>query len=672
VYRLRDLDRRQACLAAVFVVLLFVPFGVSMARAANLGFVPSGDDALIGLRAHDVFSDRRPLIGQPSTSHLYGPETGTSHPGPIEFYWLAAPMRVFGPSVGAIAAMAIVTLSSVLVTAWVVLRRAGPAVAAWSALLLSGVLWASGTAILTDPISSSAGGIPLLALAALAWAVAGGDFRLLPLGALFASWVLQQHLAIVVPAAAVVVFGVAGATVAGVGYWRLQRVDPPDRNDPAGTERWWPWVAGALATVFVCWSTVLWQQATGRPGNLTAIVTYAQESESASLGALAGLRQAVRAVGFPPLLMRSDLQGDDFFWGPMSAVEVFIAVLSYVALAAIVVAAWRRRRSLSLLAAVALALAAAGAVNGSKIPDSIEAFRTNFYRWSFVMAWLAWLALGWAGALAARSLLARRGRELPVALPRFAPIVAALVMVVPAIASMANASFDDERRDQYGFAAMRAMSDAAIAEAGDAERVTLVLRGRSSVLASGSAVALQLERTGISVVLPEQEARFWHRSRILEPGDDPGQAIFVLSTARGEVPDTPGKIVAHVDINEDLRDVMTPLVQAAQSSDVVPSDRAEELLARDVLPDERSWAASRLASIADDPEPVLSAPVLLRLMIDGYFASPSFDRDALLELERLLPAETVNDDDVFELRVLTEAELAELVPSWAESQGSVP
>ena len=137
VHRLRDLDGRQVLVAAAMVVLVLVPFGASAVRAHHVGWLPSGDDALIGLRTHDVLTSERPVLGQPSTSHLYGHEAGTSHPGPIEFYWLAAPLRLLGPSVGMISGILVVNLAAVLVAAWVVLRRAGPTVAGWAMVLLS-------------------------------------------------------------------------------------------------------------------------------------------------------------------------------------------------------------------------------------------------------------------------------------------------------------------------------------------------------------------------------------------------------------------------------------------------------------------------------------------------------------------------------------------------------
>lgn len=682
MHRLRDLSGRQAVVAALMVVLVLVPFGASAVRAAHVHWLPSGDDALIGLRTHDVFTSHRPLVGQPSTSHLYG-EQGTSHPGPIEFYWLAVPLRLLGPAVGMIAGALAFNLASVLVAGWVVLRRAGPTVAGWAMVLLSLLLWSEGTAILSDPISSNAGGIPLLALAVLAWAVVDGDIRLLPLGALFGSWVAQQHLAIALPSGGLVAYAAVGVTVGWIARVRRARrqlvddlaadVDPDDldADAPAGEAppRMWPWVVGALAVCAVLWSPVLWQQVTGSPGNLTAVVRYARTSDATPLGWMPAFRQAIRATGFPPLLLRSDLTGRSFFVGPLSALEVVTGVATYVLLIATVIGMWARRRTLALLALTAIVLAAAGTYNGSTIPDSIEAFRINFYRWAFVVAWLSWIVIGWMAAIGVRAVLERRGATVPRLVPRFAPALAVVVMLIPAIGTVATAGYNDERRDQSGFVAMRAMSDAAVAEAGrtGAGDVTVVLRGRSSVLASGPALGLQLESHGHPVLVPEQEARFWGKQRILHPGDDPGDLILQLVSGRGDVPDGPGRTIARVDMNEDLRGVLAPLVEQARSAPVEPSERAEALLAQQFEPENRSYVRGLLADLAASPESVLTDEVLLGLIADGYYASPVFDPDQVDALRAALPAATVNDDDVFELRVLTPDELAEVVPAWGGS-----
>ncbi|MCU1356693.1 MAG: hypothetical protein JWM89_2111 [Acidimicrobiales bacterium] len=687
MHRLRDLDRRQRLLAAGLVALLLVPFGASLGRAIHQAWLPSGDDALIGLRSLDVFSRHLPLVGQPSTSHLYGDKISTAHPGPIEFYWLAVPVRLFGAAVGMIVGIGLANLAGVLVAAWVVFRRCGATVGAWSLVLLGGVLWSEGTAVLTDPISSNAGGIPMLALAALAWAVADGDLRLLPLAALFGSWVAQQHLAIVAPAASLVALAVVGATVAvTVPWWRRRRArsteappdDAPDAEprdapeaEPAGP-RVWPWLLGAVAVAFICWLPVLWQQLTGHPGNITAVLDYAGSSDTAKLGLASGVRQAVRALGWPPLLVRSNLGGEDFFGAPLHPAEVVLGAVGYLVLVASVVTMWRRRRPIALLAGSALVLAIGGIYNGSTIPDSIESFRINFYRWAFVVAWLSWIVFGWLLALGASALIGRQDRTAtvavaPAALRRAAPVAAVLALLVPAVASAAVAGHDDQRRDQAGFRIMRRAADAAVAAADGKRRVTLVLRGQSAVLASGPALTMALSAHGHDVVLPAVEPRFYGSQRVLRAGDDPGDLILELVTGRGSVPPGPGHVILHDDLNSLLNQAMAPLVAQARSAPVEVAPDGDRLLRQHWKTDgERTYIRTILAKIAVTPEAVLSDPKLLAVIGDGYFSSPRFDRDGLASVRAHLPARTVNNDDVFEVRVLTRAQLAEEVPAWAK------
>ena len=696
MHRLRDLDRRQLLVAVGLVVLVLVPFGASVGRAIHQQWLPSGDDALIGLRSVDVFSKHLPLVGQPSTSHLYGDKIATAHPGPIEFYWLALPVRLFGPAVGMIVGSGLANVAGVLVAAWVVFRRGGPALGAWSLVLLGGVLWSEGTAVLTDPISSNAGGIPLLALAACAWAVADGDVKLLPLGAIFGSWVAQQHLAIVAPAAAMVGLAVV-ATAASLGpaWWHRRQAERvqvdalQDAAEPGGAPsvlvvvrapRSWPWAVAALGTSLLLWLPVIWQQLTGHPGNITAVVDYARSSDTVKLGWSGGLRQAVRALGFPPVLTRSNLGGQDFFGAPLHAGEILFAVVGYGVLVATVVVMWRRRRPLARLALTALVLAFGGIYNGSTIPDSIEAFRINFYRWAFVVAWLSWAAFGWLAVLGVQALLARRAEASEgsegtadsappawVLARRLAPALAAVALLVPAVASAATSGHDDQRRDQSGFRIMRRAADAAVAEADGKGRVTLVIRGQSAVLASGPALALALAAHGHHVVLPAVESRFYGRHRVLHQGEDPGDLILELVTGRGSVPPGPGRVILHDDLNAELNRSLTPLVAQARSAPVEVSPDGDRLLARTwKTKGEQDYVRAILAKLALSPQAVLGDPKLLTVIEDGYFTSPTFDRKALGSVRAHLPARTVNNDDVFEVRVLTRAQLAEEVPAWAK------
>lgn len=660
MYRLRDLDGRDRLVAFAVVILLAIPFVVSLHRASDLRWLPSGDDAMIGLRAHGVFDGHLPLVGQPSTSHLYGPEEGTAHPGPIEFYWLAVPIRLLGPSAGMLGATAVVNLAAVLVAAWVVLRRAGPGVALWSSVLLGGVLWSEGTALLSDPISSNMGGLPLLALAATAWAIVDGDHRLLPLAALWGSWVAQQHLAVVAPAAVLVGWVLLGVAVAAFVWWRARRAPAAD-DDPG--ERRWPWVLAAALLGAVLWLPVVGQQVLGERGNVTAVIEYARTSHTEKLTRIDAVRQGVRAMGFPPLLVRSDLNGFDLYPGPLRPAEIAAAVLGYGALVAVAIVAFRRQRTLSLLAATALVLAAGGVVNGSSIPASIEAFRINFYRWMFVVAWLGWTAIGWAGARLVRKVARERGRDLDATPLPTALVVGALgVLLAATLTNALTAGIDDRRRDQDGFRAMRAVAAAAIDEAEGSERVTIVVRGRSAVLASGSMLTMQLVAAGHEVLFVDGEERFLGDHRLFHPGDDPGDVVFLLTTARNDMPDGPGRVVVTYDMNADVNALIAEAVPDADAPVVVADDAADLLAARWDDPAAREFVTAALAEFERDPASVLTNPELLELVAAGYFASPTFDPEVLDAIAAELPVAIVNDDDLFELRVLTPEELFDLRP----------
>src|ERR1700675_2968168 len=194
-FRLREIDGRDRQFAIALFILVLVPFAVALARAFHDGWVPSGDEANIATRALDVFSRHPPLTGLPSTSGLYGDKIATNHPGPIEFYLLAVPLRVLGMTAGPLLTAAAINAACALIALWVVFRRLGLTAMLWAGVLMLAVMWSAGTAVLTDTLSSNMTMYSLLCFAVLTWALVDGDLRLLPLAALIASYAAQQHLA---------------------------------------------------------------------------------------------------------------------------------------------------------------------------------------------------------------------------------------------------------------------------------------------------------------------------------------------------------------------------------------------------------------------------------------------------------------------------------------------
>lgn len=195
-HRVRDLDTRGRLAVLLLVLLLAVPYAAAVFGAIEVGWRPSNDDALIALQVHDVLAGEWPLLGQPSTAEHYAGSEIVRHPGPIQFYLFAPLVALVGAGSGLLVGAAAVNLGAVLVAAWVIFRRAGPRVALLGALVLSLLAWAQGPVQLVDPISSNMGGIALVGLVALVWAVVDGDVRLLPLLAFAFAFVAQQHLAV--------------------------------------------------------------------------------------------------------------------------------------------------------------------------------------------------------------------------------------------------------------------------------------------------------------------------------------------------------------------------------------------------------------------------------------------------------------------------------------------
>jgi len=125
VHRVRDLGPRDRLIAlALGLVPLVAP--VSAAARQFGTWSPAGDDALIEIRARDVATSQRPLIGQPSSSSLYGKrERNAAHPGPIEFYLLAPAEWLLGGGMGMLSTIAVISGASVVIAAWAVFRQLG-------------------------------------------------------------------------------------------------------------------------------------------------------------------------------------------------------------------------------------------------------------------------------------------------------------------------------------------------------------------------------------------------------------------------------------------------------------------------------------------------------------------------------------------------------------------
>lgn len=624
-HRLRDLGTAERAVAAALVVMLALPFVVGLVRLQREGWMLNSDDALLGLRSLDVLGGDPPLIGQPSTSETAGGNVRTYHPGPIEM-WAFTPLVHLLGGWGMVIGAAVVNLAALLTAVFVAFRRLGPpgglAAAALAALLVRSV----GLAVLTDPVSSNLWGLAIVAVAVTTWAVLDGDHRLLPLLAWWASWSAQQHLAALMPTAALVILALVGVAVPLVVATRRRR--PVDLAPLR-----WLGVATVLAAGL--WAPVMVQQVTGDPGNITAVVDYASVEGRTTQGFEGALHIAVRAIDPVPVLLRTDVRGTLLATDPGLLATALVGIVVIAGgLAAVAPGLARRPR---LLLVTGLVLLPAGLANASNIPgNTVEVMRINLHRWvwpysSFLVIGLLWavgdlLLRRWNAAataptpvVRARAALAGRGAVVGVSL------VALLVL-----AGAVPRGADDQTRDRYSSPLSGAVLDVIRDDMGDADRVLLIPGGAAAELSVVPAVTFALERDGVAVEVPDRlEPYFGDRGA----GDD-WDAAYVVTGAGSRPPAATGRVIADLLVDGRLARTVDLLSDALRASPVSINAQGEQRLS-ELTPMQAYSARLTLAEAADDPVTALLDPTVVALLdggVHGFLADP----ELVTEHRRLL------------------------------------
>ena len=705
LHRLRDFSPRGRLVAAAFGLALVAAHAYAVLRFAG-DWVATGDTALMGLRSLDSLTDRIPLVGQPSTSGMYGGfPRNAFHPGPLHFYLMAPVVRLLGLTAGMLAVSVLVTGSSVLVAAWAVFRQLGARAGAFAAVLLALIVFTTGPGSLVFPVSSNISGYPLLTGAVLVWCLLAGDDRLLPLAVVFLSFAGQAHLA-VSPTVAIL----GAATVVGLAvHWR-RAVTP---GGSGALRRRVAWLGGgSLLLGLALWAPVLYQEVRGDPGNLTAIVTFASDGDRRSVGPEAAARQLAHTLGWPPLLGRTDLAGGDLL-GPVGGVTWVTAA---AVVAALVVAGLRWRRAAprrALLVLMTAPVAAAGLASGSNVPDSIEQTRLPFYHWVWPLTLFATLALGLAAADLARGVVARAaerrpGPSTPAATvgrlatrlrtgPGAAVVTGlALVAVLAPVAVMPALDRRSDELDASGAFVPRwaidALADRILAAGNDGtsdagadgdgrgagvrprEPVVVVTVGGSIFAGTDAAVAMRLMERGVDVRFALGLRDFVADEHLVDPG---GVGTLAIMASHGTVDappdDIPGEEVGTVLVADGIDLGAHAALVAAL--DGVSADHLEfgpELTTYvERGDDERTLAEMTLAGLLADPAVGLQDRAFVEFLLDHPLATPSLDREALAALRDSLPADGVASP-TFRLHLVTGEEAARTLQpgGWLDRQAA--
>ena len=444
------------------------PIVAATLRALVDGWRPAGDQAIIATRAFDVFTSHTPLVGQYSDSTAVTGHTVRSL-GPM-LYWLLALPAHFGSPGTLTLTIGLVNVAATIGVVVLARRRGGLVFMFATAIALALMCRSLAPEVLHDVWNPSAGLLPFTLLIFLCWSVACGEYRLLPITALVASFVVQCQLTYLLPSVGMLAIAIAGLLASR--HWRggephaaggtresqaadggAHRDAPGDAADPQtpggarrgrGRVRWWALAAVLLA--IACWTPPIVDQVTEPTGNLTAVIRTARASEH-KLGASVAWHAVVRAIGVPPWWLtdpsspwerKNEVRVGSDTLATVSALLALCALLAVAALGLV-----RRRVADTAGALIALTLCFGLVAIAYSTPTTRLLGGTLAYTlwWGSPAGMFVWLMLGWSLGRALGRLLRGPGERVtpPPRAAWLAPAVGvAAVAIVAASVSIAE------------------------------------------------------------------------------------------------------------------------------------------------------------------------------------------------------------------------------------------
>jgi hypothetical protein len=332
----------------------------------------------------------------------------THSPGPMLYWLLALPARM--GSVTSVAVTMGVVNTLAIVGCVALARRRGGLVLMFAAAAGIALMCQSLPAeAMHDVWNPAAGLFPFLLLVFLAWSLACGDYRLLPITVLVASFVTQTHLMYAAPTTLLLAVGLGGLLVGSLGRRRTRRGSGAARRLPS---RAWPWAVAAIVVAAACWIGPALDQIENSPGNLATIVRTV-EHRGPTLGATTGWDAVVRSVGVRPWwlytpLSEWDRKVDVRATPSNGQIDSAIALLAALTLVG-AIGALKRRRDLAAAALIGVGLCAAIGVDAASNPSARVLAETLGYTmwWGSELGLWVWLILAWGLWLGLVELLSR-------------------------------------------------------------------------------------------------------------------------------------------------------------------------------------------------------------------------------------------------------------------------
>lgn len=483
----------------------------SALRGLARGYQPLGDNALIELRARDVFSADRPLLGSWSSASLSAGRD-VNHLGPLLFDVLAVPVRLFGGPAGLALGAAAINIAALWVAVVAARRIGGDVVAAAVALSASLLAWSVGSEVLYDVWQPNILVLPFFAFLVLVWAISAGVGWAVPAAVAAGSLCLQVHLSYLFLVPALLLFGVLA-----LGW--CERAELVRRQGR--------WLIAGTVVLLVLWMQPLWEQLRGgSDGNLARVADSSGAQQEQLTGASLAARMLAEVVAVPPAFVRPGYEtsiplgastgstgtATDTMVslpGAVGALLLLGVALIFVARAA----ARRGDRTVALGAAVAAVAALAGWASAAISPvDSLGlGVQPHKYRWMWSLGAFgaSVLVAGVAGIVAEI-----RGRRVRSPLGVAAVVVVAVVSALSLPTYVPRAGPVEQRS---AFAAAESLRQ----QVADADLRGVVLVDPDELFFAEpftSAVMAELGRRGVSFTVASESMSRQVGPRRLETG----------------------------------------------------------------------------------------------------------------------------------------------------------